>query len=152
MGSHHRDISRTVVLLTALLAQTKTCLLFSLFALFSGICYIIREKQHCLKGKEWEGSRSRWRRSPHWYERSRKISCEENLSLRLLCKGRGIYAQSDLDFLVFGRDGFRLTEILSLGEEFQEFSQKKVDIFEIREVSPDSDFYHTIMKEKVLVA
>lgn len=59
-------------------------------------------------------------------------------------------AQSDLDFLVFGRDGFRLTEILSLGEEFQEFSQKKVDIFEIREVSPDSDFYHTIMKEKVL--
>ena len=29
---------------------------------------------------------------------------------------------------------------------------KKVDIFKIREVNPDSDFYHTIMKEKVLVA
>lgn len=29
---------------------------------------------------------------------------------------------------------------------------QKVDIFEIREVNPDSDFYHTIMKEKVLVA
>ena len=43
-------------------------------------------------------------------------------------------------------------EILSLGEELQEFLQKKVDIFEIREVNPDSDFYHTIMKEKVLVA
>jgi len=51
-----------------------------------------------------------------------------------------------------GGDGFRLTEILSLGEELQEFLQKKVDIFEIYEVNPDSDFYHTIMKEKVLVA
>lgn len=33
MGSRHRDISRTVVLLTSLLAQKKICLLFSLFAL-----------------------------------------------------------------------------------------------------------------------
>ncbi|WP_390152225.1 nucleotidyltransferase family protein [Dialister sp. i34-0019-2H8] len=33
MGSRHRDISRTVVLLASLLAQKKTCLLFSLFAL-----------------------------------------------------------------------------------------------------------------------
>ena len=82
----------------------------------------------------------------------KKILCEGNLSLRLLCKGRGIYDQSDLDFLILGGDGFRLTEILSLGEELQEFLQKKVDIFEICEVNPDSDFYHTIMKEKVLVA
>lgn len=29
---------------------------------------------------------------------------------------------------------------------------KRLTIFEIREVNPDSDFYHTIMKEKVLVA
>lgn len=61
-------------------------------------------------------------------------------------------AQSYLDFLILGGDGFRLAEILSLGEELQEFLQKKVDIFEICEVNPDSDFYHTIMKEKVLVA
>lgn len=33
MGSRHRDISRTVVLLASLLAQKKTCLLFSFFAL-----------------------------------------------------------------------------------------------------------------------
>ena len=44
-------------------------------------------------------------------------------------------AQSDLDFLVFGGDGFSLTEILSLGEELREVLQKKVDIFEIREVN-----------------
>lgn len=61
-------------------------------------------------------------------------------------------AQSDLDFLVFGGDGFHLTEILALGEELREVLQKEVDIFEIREVNTDSDFYHTIMKEKVLVA
>lgn len=29
---------------------------------------------------------------------------------------------------------------------------QKVDIFEIREVNQDSDFYQTITKEKVLVA
>ena len=33
-----------------------------------------------------------------------------------------------------------------------EADDPKVDIFEIREVNPDRDFYHTIMKEKVLVA
>ena len=33
MGSRHRDITRTVVLLASLLAQKKTCLMFSLFAL-----------------------------------------------------------------------------------------------------------------------
>lgn len=61
-------------------------------------------------------------------------------------------AQSDLDFLVFGGEGFHLTEILALGEELREVLQKEVDIFEIREVNQDSDFYQTIMKEKVLVA
>lgn len=80
MGSRHRDISRTVVLLVSLLAQKKTCLLFSLFALIGTTA-------------------------------CEKISWEGNLSLRLLCKGEAD-AQSDLDFLVFGGDGFRLTEIL----------------------------------------
>ena len=47
---------------------------------------------------------------------------------------------------------FKLTSILALGEELREVLNKKVDIFEIREVNQDSDFYKTIMKEKVLVA
>ncbi len=59
---------------------------------------------------------------------------------------------SDLDFLVFGGEGFKLTSILALGEELREVLKKKVDIFEIREVNQDSDFYKTIMREKVLVA
>ncbi len=60
--------------------------------------------------------------------------------------------ESDLDFLVFGGEGFKLTDILALGEELRETLQKKVDIFEIREINPDSDFYTHVMKEKVLVA
>ena len=59
---------------------------------------------------------------------------------------------SDLDFLVFGGDNFKLTNIFALGEDLREVLQKKVDIFEIHEVNQDSEFYKTIMREKVLVA
>jgi len=61
-------------------------------------------------------------------------------------------ADSDLDFLVFGGEEFKLTNILALGEELRELLNKRVDIFEIREVNQDSDFYRNVMKEKVLVA
>lgn len=79
MGSRHRDISRTVVLLASLLAQKKTCLLFS----FCPIGTTAREKYH-VKEIYLFGSYAR---------------CEAD-------------AQSDLDFLIFGGDGFLLTEIL----------------------------------------
>lgn len=59
---------------------------------------------------------------------------------------------SDYDFLVFGDDDFKPVTIFALGEELREALQKKVDIFEIREVNQDSMFYETIMKEKVLIA
>ena len=59
---------------------------------------------------------------------------------------------SDLDFLVFGGEGFKLTNVLALGEELREVLKKKVDIFEIQEVNQDSEFYRTIMREKVLAA
>ena len=59
---------------------------------------------------------------------------------------------SDLDFLVFGGENFKLTNIFALVEDLREVLQKKVDIFEIHEVNQDSEFYRTIMKEKVLVA
>ena len=60
--------------------------------------------------------------------------------------------KSDLDFLVFGGENFKLTNVLALGEDLREVLKKKVDIFEIREVNQDSEFYKTIMIEKVLVA
>ena len=59
---------------------------------------------------------------------------------------------SDLDFLVFGGKNFKLTMIFSLAEDLREVLNKKVDVFEISEINQDSDFYKTIMKERVLVA
>ena len=60
--------------------------------------------------------------------------------------------ESDLDFLVFGGKNFKLTNILAFAEDLRELSKKNVDAFEIREVNQDSDFYKTVMTERVLVA
>lgn len=60
--------------------------------------------------------------------------------------------RSDLDFLVFGGENFKLTMIFSLAEELRDVLKKDVDVFEINEINRDSDFYHTIMKERLLVA
>lgn len=59
---------------------------------------------------------------------------------------------SDLDFLVYGGENFKLTMIFALAEELREALNKKVDVFEIHEINTDSDFYDTIMKERLLVA
>lgn len=59
---------------------------------------------------------------------------------------------SDLDFLVFGGENFKLTMIFSFAEELREILKKDVDVFEINEINKDSDFYRTIMKERLLVA
>ena len=59
---------------------------------------------------------------------------------------------SDLDFLVFGGENFKLTMIFSFAEELREILKKDVDMFEINEINKDSDFYRTIMKERLLVA
>ena len=58
---------------------------------------------------------------------------------------------SDVDFLVYIDEGFRLTNVLALGEELREALQKRVDIFEIHEINKDSDFYRNVIKEKVLI-
>lgn len=59
---------------------------------------------------------------------------------------------SDLDFLVYGGERFKLTMIFSLVEELREVLKKDVDVFEINEINKDSDFYNAIMKERLLVA
>lgn len=58
---------------------------------------------------------------------------------------------SDVDFLVYIDEGFKLTNVLALGEELREALQKRVDIFEIHEINKDSDFYRNVMRKKVLV-
>ncbi len=59
---------------------------------------------------------------------------------------------SDLDFLVFGGEEFKATDIFALAEELRSAFEKDVDVFEIREVNQDSAFYCAIMKERLLVA
>ena len=59
---------------------------------------------------------------------------------------------SDLDFLVYGGEGFKLTTIFALAEDLREALKKKVDVFEIHEINTDSEFYNTIMKERLVVA
>lgn len=61
-------------------------------------------------------------------------------------------ANSDLDFLVFGGDDFKLTMIFAFAEELRESFQKNVDVFEINEINRNSDFYNNIMKERRLIA
>ncbi len=59
---------------------------------------------------------------------------------------------SDLDFLVFGGENFKPTMIFSLAEDLRDVLKKDVDVYEITEINKDSDFYHTIMKERLPVA
>ena len=59
---------------------------------------------------------------------------------------------SDLDFLVYGGENFKLTMIFALAEDLREALNKRVEVFEIHEVNVDSEFYNTIMKERLLVA
>ena len=59
---------------------------------------------------------------------------------------------SDLDFLVFGGENFKLTMIFALAEDLRDILKKNVDVFEISEINKDSDFYTTIMKERLFVA
>lgn len=59
---------------------------------------------------------------------------------------------SDLDFLVFGGENFKLTMIFALAEDLRKVLKKDVDVFEINEINKDSDFYNAIMKERLLVA
>lgn len=59
---------------------------------------------------------------------------------------------SDLDFLVFGGDKFKLTDIFALAEDLRSAFQRQVDVFEISEINVDSDFYSNIMNERLNVA
>lgn len=58
---------------------------------------------------------------------------------------------SDLDFLIIGGEKFKLTNILSIGEELREAFNIEVDVFEISEINKDSELFKSIMKDKILI-
>ncbi len=60
--------------------------------------------------------------------------------------------ESDLDFLVFGGDKFKLTRIFAFAEDLREAFEKDIDVYEIHEVNQESMFYKSILKERLLVA
>ncbi len=60
--------------------------------------------------------------------------------------------ESDIDFLVFGGDQFKLTMIFAFAEDLRDAFGKEIDAYEINEVNQESRFYQTIMKERLLVA
>ena len=55
---------------------------------------------------------------------------------------------SDIDFLVIGGEGFKLTQIFALGEELRDTFNKKVDVFEINEINKISEFTKHIMSKQ----
>ena len=59
---------------------------------------------------------------------------------------------SDIDVIVFGGENFRPTDIFAFGEDLRELTHKDADVFEIREINKDTEFYDNIMREGVKIA
>ena len=61
-------------------------------------------------------------------------------------------AASDIDLIVIGGEGFDLTDILCIAEELYVALGKSVDVYELREINPQSPFYNMILAEGVQIA
>ncbi len=59
---------------------------------------------------------------------------------------------SDIDVLVIGGDAFDPTDVFCIADELNRLSQKKVDVYEEREINHASAFYNTIISEGVEIA
>ncbi len=60
--------------------------------------------------------------------------------------------ESDVDFFVIGGSQFDLCNIFAFAEDLRYALKKEVDAFEIHEINTDSDFYRSVMRERVRVA
>ena len=61
-------------------------------------------------------------------------------------------AASDIDLIVIGGKDFDLTDVLCIAEELYCALGKPVDVYELREINPQSAFYDTILAEGVQIA
>ena len=59
---------------------------------------------------------------------------------------------SDIDVLVIGGDAFDPTDVFCIADELNRLSQKKVDVYEEREINHTSAFYNTVISEGVEIA
>ena len=61
-------------------------------------------------------------------------------------------AASDIDLIVVGGKDFDLTDVLCIAEELHCALGKPVDVYELREINPQSAFYDAILAEGVQIA
>jgi len=59
---------------------------------------------------------------------------------------------SDIDLVVIGGDAFSPTDIFSMADDLHRATGKEVDVYELREINQNSDFYRTILREGVPIA
>lgn len=61
-------------------------------------------------------------------------------------------ATSDIDLMVIGGQQFDPTDVFCIAEELHRALKKPVDVYELREIIPDTPFYSTIFEEGVQIA
>lgn len=61
-------------------------------------------------------------------------------------------ADSDLDVLIDGGPEFKLTDIFSIAEDLYEASGKQVDVYEVSELNPQSEFGRRALTERMALA
>ena len=59
---------------------------------------------------------------------------------------------SDIDVIIVGGATFEPTDVFSLADELHRLTHKEVDVYELREIDQQSDFYQTILREGVRIA
>lgn len=61
-------------------------------------------------------------------------------------------AKSDIDLLIIGGKDFIPTDVFCIADELYHTLYKSVDVYELREINPGSDFYNRIFAEGVQIA
>ena len=61
-------------------------------------------------------------------------------------------SNSDLDILVIGDETFHAPDVFAIAEELHIAFGKDVDVYELREIDPDTSFCRSVMRERVRVA
>lgn len=60
-------------------------------------------------------------------------------------------ASSDIDLIIVGGKNFEPNDVLCVAEELYTKLNKSVEVFELREINPDSAFYDAIIGENVQI-
>lgn len=58
---------------------------------------------------------------------------------------------SDIDLIIIGDKTFDSTDIFSIAEELYEVSGKRVDVFEINEITKGTPLYEAVLKEGIVL-